>query len=394
MHLQPPKEKTMKASTSIKTVQIPQSKNIGVQIDFAVINRLCKNKKFDQLSDVLLKMYSSSKSKTCSDHLMSKAGKQLDFRSNHSETTCTTITNDQSEPYIHSHRTSASSSTFLHEILLYKPPFKVIDLLCQLLNNERNRGQNGSYTRNLLVEEISDMSGRKPLHVAIQNCCDVNVIARLICPKNARYSTCLSVDSMGRTPLHWAVAVTKSFSLKAQGQGFYFFSLSCMIHSTMSSKGENNTIQVIQLLIKECPRATLIEDMEGNRPIDIARERQVDPSVIIALLEAEANVKETSVVSQKQINQFGLNKDTKLPSHRALLGEQLENLEQQFFPAIDNCINSGTKKVENSRCTKDKKPMKNFLDAVIECSFDEDISLMSCDVMSQPRVFVSEVVSI
>jgi hypothetical protein len=356
--------KKMKTSVTIK---VTQSKHIGVKlpVDCAEIDRLCKNKKFDQLFDLLLNMYQSTK--TSSKDTNSEVGNKLNPRSNHSDTTCTTTANDQSETFIHPLMGgSALSCSFLHGILAYQPPFEVVDLICQLLNNERNGVRNVSGTRNLLlvVEETSDLSGRIPLHVAIQNYCDKNVVARLMHQTNARFNLCLSLDAMGRTPLHWAVSVSKSFTARAASHGprSFLFVLSWIMKHFNNTKCVDNMFQIIQMLLKNCPRATVMKDVEGNRPIDIARQRQVDPAIVIALLETET-----------------------------LLGyEQLENLQTQFFSAVDKRVNTEKLKVVKGT----EKPMKNFLDAVIECSFDDEMSLMSCDDISHPKVFVSEHVSI
>jgi ankyrin repeat protein len=359
----------------------------GSKLNFDEIYRLCQKRKYGKLSELLLRTYSFGN--PCSIRNVSEAANHKEFNSKHSITTGTCATDDLSDDAIHSalERSAARSSTWLHAILIHQPTFEVVDLLCQILNHERN-GTNGtsshgfSFSRNLVVEEISDISGCKPLHVAVQNGCESNVVSRLMQRTNIRVNICLALDNNGRTPLHWAAASKSATATQKKGRLFRF---SCTNHSDTAVDADN-TYKVVQMLLKECPRAAMIKDNEGNRPIDLARLYQAEPRIIMALLDTEATMNKISQVTRKEKNPT-----VKEPtSRREVLGQQLDFLQQQFCPVVEKVVAATNEEISSSIMS----PTKNFLDVVVECSskedFDDHISIITSDAHSQRHVFVSE----
>jgi Ankyrin repeats (3 copies) len=380
------------------------------KLDYEDIYRLCQNKKFDKLSEKLLNrcMTLKTNNSTCtssgSDEL-----KMSSYHSNQSDTTCTITTHDQVQPVHHFMPNTVRSSTLLHHILLYKPPLEVVDLVCHLLNYELKRivdqqKYNHSNEYCVGIEEVCDKSGCTPLHIAIQHCCDHSVVTRLMQQqRTVQVKLCMSLDNKGRTPLHWAVAGSTSLvatrETTCNRPGRFLCRLSCLSYSVHHRIDLDNMYHIIQLLLEKCPDATMILDNDGNTPIDIARMYNVEARVIIALLESEMKINQVKlrpveVVSQIETNKSGLNNndDTINPSHRKFLGEQFDNLQQQF-----QCSISKQKQqivgIDTVKCTTPTF-LENFLDVIVECAEqdDDEISLLSVDDVGiiQPKLFVSE----
>jgi hypothetical protein len=362
------------------------------KLDYEEINRLCQKRKFDEISEMLLQIYKLTNH--CCNQSTSEIVKKYDPHSNHTATTCTSTINDRSEHVIHTFEHNASQcNTFLHVILIHKPPFDVVDLLCQLLNyeaNGRNHSQNKS-SRRVQIEETSDKLGRKPIHVAIQHGCDANVVSRLMQRRSTRLNLCLALDQRGRSPLHWAVDASKTLATAstAQGRGRYMYRLSCHNHAKDLTDADN-MFHIIQLLLDECPRAATLKDIQQNRPIDLARQYRAEPRIILALLETETSINEKRLLTPKDSNNRLLNIDDSFPSHRESLGKRMEDLQDHFFPSEDNFADFKNYKAEQVLFTPEKPIFSNFADVFVEWKDDDDISMISCDGASQRNMFFGE----
>jgi hypothetical protein len=185
---------------------------------------------------------------------------------------------DSSSQNLHSFRGESP----LHIILHYHPNRTVVDKLIRYLSSSKK-----SHT---VPEDAIDIQGFTPLHVGASKGCSASVMERLLNGVSA-VMPAVTKDSMGRHALHWACEnpsfEARHFSCVSILQG----------HALKKSNGDlsavdNIMIQVIFLLIKAYPEASTIPDMEGNTPLDLAIENEVDPRIISLLEGAIQNCKQ------------------------------------------------------------------------------------------------------
>jgi len=172
----------------------------------------------------------------------------------------------------------------LHVILPFHPPVENVDLLIQYLS--------ASKQSQAVPEDVLDMLGRTPLHVAAAHGCSAKVVARLINGVSA-IMPAVAKDAMGRHALHWActnphgcendISSNINFRRKKISRNKFIDGLSAT----------ENRIQVVTLLLEAYPEAVLIADDEGLKPIDLALAHRSDQR-IIELLEKHQEMCQSS----------------------------------------------------------------------------------------------------
>jgi ankyrin repeat protein len=188
------------------------------------------------------------------------------------------------------------SHTILHEVLVYQPPFDVVDTLCSILCDQSKMTlvPFGNDILHRLPEDIENNRCQKPLHVAIRSGCDVLVIQRLMKGDFiAKPST--AIDDGGRTPLHWACANHKGTCLSlndshGEARGFV-----TPFRKGHDKKRIQNMIQIVHVLVNESPRAVCTYDHNNETPLDIARRLRAHPEIILELLNASHHLNSVQV---------------------------------------------------------------------------------------------------
>jgi hypothetical protein len=200
----------------------------------------------------------------------------------------------------------------LHFILPYQPPVEIVHVIATMLlvkakadiKKIKQKRPNLDFCNELLAIAPAvtvDCAGRVPLHVAVSNGCDVQIIFQLLkaysdetCTKN----TAMCRDYSGRLPLHYACFNLKgirnfdssllsnrechSVTNKKGGNGWGFVLHGS--HSFNTKLQKENTYKVVEALLLAYPEAVMVRDDEGRRPIDIARGNKAD-ALILQLLQ-------------------------------------------------------------------------------------------------------------
>jgi Ankyrin repeats (3 copies) len=148
-------------------------------------------------------------------------------------------------------------TTALHLILMYRPPVELVDLLCLKLTQLKGIPY---------PEDFCDMNGMNPLHLAVANGCDIEVVRRLL-SGGASELPAWTMDAKGRLPLHWACTNVKR-------PGTFFIT---------SKKELDNTVKNAYILIRAFSNAKLYRDENKQTPMDLAVEHKVDERIIAAL---------------------------------------------------------------------------------------------------------------
>ena len=148
--------------------------------------------------------------------------------------------------------------TILHLIMVYQPTVEVVDLLIKAMLRKDVR---------VVPEAVTDIQGRTPLTVAVIYNCDVSVIRRLLNGVTTIVPA-VTKDTWQRLPLHWA-CTHESTVAKPN------WSIMC------NSKAKNcdNMIKIIEALLKAYPYASVVKDVAGMTPLDIAVNKFADPYV-------------------------------------------------------------------------------------------------------------------
>lgn len=123
----------------------------------------------------------------------------------------------------------------LHVLVASRPPLLLVDLMIQKLN---------AVQPGHVPEGAVNDSSETPLHIAIRTGCDFNVWERLA------YSELpmITMDDVGRYPLHWVCA------LKKLPRGLK----------------KEQIVEFVNRLIKIYPQASIIPDVYGKTPLDLA----------------------------------------------------------------------------------------------------------------------------
>lgn len=152
----------------------------------------------------------------------------------------------------------------LHLILEYRPTVKVVDLLIMRMRQ---------VDQDSIPEIARDKEGMTPLHVAVARSCDVLVIEKFLCGKNAssQHNAAAIVDCQQRYPLHWACANPSS-----------------LFKPTISTLATDSTIEnkvrAISCLVVAYPIASDSKDASGWTPKTMAKIHRADRR-ILQLLE-------------------------------------------------------------------------------------------------------------
>jgi Ankyrin repeats (3 copies) len=153
--------------------------------------------------------------------------------------------------------TRVECTTALHLILMHRPPVELVDLLCLKLTQLKGIPY---------PEDFCDLNGMNPLHLAVANGCDIEVVRRLL-SGGASELPALTLDHYGRLPLHWACTNVKR-------HGTFFIT---------SKKELDNTVKNAYILIRAFSNAKLYKDEHNQTPMDLALEHKVDERIIAAL---------------------------------------------------------------------------------------------------------------
>ena len=269
------------------------------------------------------------------------------------------------------------SHTTLHDILKFRPPFSIVDIVCSILNEQSKMvltsfpGERCHHS----PEDIEDGKCRKPLHIAVKYGCDLNVVKRLM-KGEFNVSPFSAVDCEGRTPLHWACANPRGQTLRNEESGYGekgFVALHLSFRKSKDKQRVANMVAIVKVLIKEYPHAVTVRDHLGDLPIDIARRSKADSEIILDLLEAgrllnskqvnlddsEEKTKETETTGTKS-------KGTKLPPRfTSILAARSAKSERCLSVETEKSVYDSIKNVNKTK--HNSGTILTPLDLVIEC---------------------------
>lgn len=213
----------------------------------------------------------------------------------------------------------------------------------------------------MIAEDVRDIQGRTPLHAAVINGCDLQVVLRLMNGGSYLSSPVMRVDNYGRTPLHWACCRLEAESFKRKPLHRYF--LQC--HGLCaSSKGAKNRSEVIQSLVVANPEAVSVKDINGKRPIDLAHEHGSEAGILKILLDAETTA-----------NRSGLPLSIR-SDHHGMQSPRDHMLRSMSCPTMDkNSMTDDSPIVEccrNMHYSSRNKDPSMPLELVIECHGEDE----------------------
>jgi ankyrin repeat protein len=136
----------------------------------------------------------------------------------------------------------------LHAILWHQPPVELVDLLIEKLTTLKP---------GYFPEAAVDDRGRTPLHIAAMSGCDFDVIERL---SGGSQLAVVTKDESGRYPLH-----------------------SACVKRHRSRKQNKSAILTVSLLVEIYPRATIVQDFNGQTPLDLAIQSNIDEKIVLTL---------------------------------------------------------------------------------------------------------------
>jgi hypothetical protein len=165
----------------------------------------------------------------------------------------------------------SAGETPLHRIVAVQPPACLIEVLVECI---------GDIYKNI-PEDATDALGRTPLHLAATYACHSDVIHRLSNGSSAEslVTAALMLDAWQRCPLHWACSHKNA---RVGPDNNIFSKLRCQFNNE-----DDDMVYSVSILIEAYPEATLIRDLDGMTPLDLALKYEADPK-IIALVDFAA----------------------------------------------------------------------------------------------------------
>lgn len=208
-------------------------------------------------------------------------------------------------------RESASAEeTPLHALLRYQPPVDLVTLLISRLI---------ATTKNAVPEEVKDVHGNTPLHVAVAYGCDVAIVRVLLNGKGG-VMPAVTKDSDERLPLHLACLSEK---------------LSCSRRSPrkQTPDDQDNMLCIVYSLLSAYPMGLAIRDANGDTPMDLCRTFGKDTRIYVALKDCELECVPNQAVAcsidvpteisgsfhqeSDELSSLGANRKSPRPHHRA-----------------------------------------------------------------------------
>jgi len=205
------------------------------------------------------------------------------------------------------------SETPLHRLVRYRPPASLVDLLARKLAVLRNGDDKAmasehfgtahdlSTSLSFIAEESRDTQGRTPLHIAVAMQCHMSVIKRLVAGPTCT-NPVFVLDEEGRCPLHWACTkVQRPLILTRSRSGPTYSCLPKNPYSKQRSQvdkllpSQENSIDVVHLLVRMYREAACIRDIYGNTPSDLAKNEGMNGAIVSLLEEAAASCRKEIV---------------------------------------------------------------------------------------------------
>jgi ankyrin repeat protein len=180
---------------------------------------------------------------------------------------------------------SFKGETLLHLILPYNPPVEIVDLLTHHLGVV-------SSDPIVLPEEVANIHGRTPLHVAAAHACDVLVVRRLMVKSDTRTTLQASIrDCVERTPLHWACCIPEPHKRRCcRLRGLCGLGSTCSKNLMKPQDNGDNMVEVVRVLVETYPQAVIMKDANGWTPFHLAVQHKADIRIIRILQHAEKQV--------------------------------------------------------------------------------------------------------
>lgn len=149
----------------------------------------------------------------------------------------------------------------LNVLLSHRPPASVVQLMLQEYRAVNRAGEDPEHTVDLL--------GRTPLHVAVAYLCSPDVVEVLLSSNSGRQAV-KALDMQGRLPLHLAALSSNEF--------FDNTSAKRRLSTREISYLSNEDVQTIsygnaELLMNEWPEALLVRDSLGITPLEYTTDR-------------------------------------------------------------------------------------------------------------------------
>jgi hypothetical protein len=205
---------------------------------------------------------------------------------------------------------SGSATTPLHAILVHQPTVELVDLLIDKL---------ATLKPGYFPEAAVDNHGRTPLHIAALFGCDFGVIERL---SGGSQLAVVTKDESGRYPLHCACAKRHRYR-----------------------KQNKSAILTVSLLVEIYPRATIVRDFNGQTPLDLAIQSNLDEKILLTLTMTQ------QILNKSQSNrQYGTASSTEASSldvptsvyrGKSLYADDLSSVGfRTFYPARNPARNA------------------------------------------------------
>lgn len=248
----------------------------------------------------------------------------------------------------------------LHVLLQYRPTLPVVEELLKVLACSSNNSGAAvtTPTASSVPEDALDMQGQTPLHVAVANGCDVEIV-RLLLSGVSAVMPAVAKDNWGRHALHRAcgaasyvqprrvassspgsivgdsksVMSTRTAHRKKSHMRSDRSVSSNSVITTLSTQSAavnsafnsvENMLAVIELLIKSYPEALVLADNDKKTPLDLAREARA------AMVIQQLVQKKTQEVRSKQMNR-GNSKLSKKKSGRNLKASTSDEADDDSF---------------------------------------------------------------
>ena len=162
---------------------------------------------------------------------------------------------------------SSEAGNILHLLLCYQPPQELVALTVHLMVTKNSD--------ELVPEDTRNSRGETPLHVAVQHNCDASIV-ELLTRGMAGTLPAVTKDEQLRYPLHWACANPTGVNPIVNKQ------------HVPSASDVLNMVKSITFLSKIEPMSVEVKDVNGQTPIEIARQHGADDKIILALENAAA----------------------------------------------------------------------------------------------------------
>lgn len=185
--------------------------------------------------------------------------------------------------------TGHGSVSALHRIVAFQPPGCLVEALALCLADIHKN----------VPEDVVDVQGLTPLHVAASHACHSDVIRRLSTGSacGSRVTAPLMPDVWSRYPLHWACLKPKSAVHAAAVVGSHdsydkFPIVSKIWCQTFHAAATaDDWIDTVRILIEAYPEATLHRDVYGFTPLDLAVKYKTDRRIIALVDSATKRVR-------------------------------------------------------------------------------------------------------